>query len=712
MIWRLAREQLRSQWRYTAWSAGLLAFALALATYAMVTGATVIKFQRDFGTYVPQEYYVTFESVFGSGNASVVNPSDVRLPFDEVQALVAQASDEVTVTASVMGAGRIDGIPNEGIVMMATTPSIDWGRFLVAGDPPELGEIAISIDLAHRLKIDVGDSITLNAYGAEEAPKQSTTVVIAGLVRSRNVEPYWAGDERLAYVPWSNVRDFAIAFPSWREIDASTGDVVSVVHTGVGWTGDSGTLAPFAVATPHREPFYSSADLRNAWSNTDQRGYWALSTAGLTVLAMVIAAFGMGRAQAEARTKWAATTRVLGATRGTVALASVIETAIVSIAGIAIGAAIGVAAVGVNLSVLRSTHPDALLPAGPNAPLSLLLAAGGIGLTIALVIAAIPAFWSARVALAAALKPVTPVGEARLSRDVSRWWLPGVFGGAAVAWCGLYAGYDSRSSHGFDDNVPMLLAMTLVAIVLAVAGFALVLEGSRLIVARIGSLLSWSRRPWLIAAGDGLAAHRGVYTFAAIAPLLTSGIATWVVTSNAAFAYVPIYGSDGQFVDVARGADPMPGFSTWWHDQLNPGGVAAAMMLFGGVVTVVAAVVTLSSRRLFASDAATRSALGLGSSGERVAVAVRQWVVMGSGTVVGALLVWLAHIVTLLGADVLSSARPGHPFGWYVTVAGYGAAGAGLVVGNLLAVTLAGSLAVGLLTRSGTPVDALRRAAG
>lgn len=702
MILRLVREQLRTQWRYTAWSAGLLAFALALATYAMVTGATAIAFQVEHESLMQKEYGAQFTSIIGSApipeDVGLVNP----LPFDEIQAMVARASEETSVEAVVTGFGRVEGAASyDWLSIAAVTPApASYGLF-ATGEAPRHGEIAINTVTAQELGVGIGDTITVDAADTR-GPKRSMTFIISGTIKAGNVAPYWAGDQSLAYVPWSDAREVALGLPSYRTTDAATGDVTTVVWTIVTWDGDSGTLAPYAERTD-LTPYSADTGLGATLSSTDAAGYWAIGFAGLTVVGMLVAAFGMGRAQAEARTKWAATTRVLGATRGTVAAASIIETSVVSLAGIAAGIVAGIAGVAIIIGILRATHPEALLPSAPSVPALVILAGVGIGLAIAAVAAAVPAFWASRVAPVSALKPVTPVGEAQVSRNVGPWWIPGLFAGSVLAWGVLFWFYERGAR---SDSDPITVVLWIAFVFLAVSGVALVIEGSRVLVRRLGVLLSRARRPWLIAAGDGLSAHRRIYTFASIATFTLAAAATWTATSNAAHAFDPYP------LGPERGEPPLPQFETWWNDQLTWEGLVGAVAWIAAIITFVAVVVTLSARATFAGDAATRAALGLSANGERLATAARQWIVMGAASIVGALLGWVAQLVTSLVAALLSPNLLAYSWHWNLTVASWGLAAAGVVIAVALAVTLAGSLAVGLLAKPRTPVAALRRAAG
>jgi len=235
---------------------------------------------------------------------------------------------------------------------------------------------------------------------------------------------------------------------------------------------------------------------------------------------------------------------------------------------------------------------------------------------------------------------------------------------------------------------------------------ALLLEGSRALVGRVGALLARGRRPWLIAAGDGLVAHRRTFTFASLSALALTGAMAWAATDSAIRAIDPNVDFGGS------GEPPLPSFASWWQDDFQASGRAAGLGIIIGVATVVAVAVTLASRSAFAADAATRSALGLTGAGERAAAAIRQWAVMGSAAIGGGLLGWAVRVVVRLGGAALSPRELAYSAHWNLTVAAYGLAGSALMIGVALGVTLAGSLAIGLLTRAGTPIETLRRAAG
>lgn len=705
MIRRLVREQLRSQWRYTAWSAGLLAFALALATYAMVTGATVIAQDGPEGVFGPREHHAVFESVVRPGpNVAIPDSSDVTLlDFDKVQSLIAEASADVPVQAFVESFATARGsseMSGTFVRVGAVATPIRWDRYLASGQAPGHGEVAIGDPLARGLGIGVGDAITFDPE-LGSSPPGGITLVVSGVFKSGEVGPYWTQTPGDALLSWSDAEALSIALPCGGCFSGiSTPGMTTLADTQVYWDGESGTLAPYETGSsaPWQPQGFS---LGRAWDTTDNVGYWSLTAAVLAVLGMMIAAFGMGRAQAEARTKWTATARVLGATRRTIALSSVIEASVVSLVGIALGLAAGIAAVAAHIAVLRGGHPDALLPSGPSVPPLLILAEAGVGLVIAAVVALVPAFWASRVAPAAALKPVTPIGEAAVSRDVGAWWPVGILAGAGLALSALFWLHE-RGQYSDADAVGVALWIS--ASVAAVSGAALVVELARSLVTGVGSALSHSRRPSLVAAGDGLGAHKRVFTFASLSALVLTAIFAWAATDTATRA-------DPHWASWT-GEPPLPSFGTWWHNVLQASGRAAGFGVIFCVTALVAVAVALASRSAFAADAATRTALGLGGAGERLASSARQFAVMGTASIVGGLAGWAARLLVRAGGAALAPDEGVNSLDWNLTVAGHGLAATALFVAVALTIAFAASLLVGIATRPGTSAEALRRTVG
>jgi hypothetical protein len=699
MILRLVREQLRTQWRYTAWSAGLLAFALALATYAMVTGATAIAHQDKYDDFNfwghGSNAYV--EAVIEGDPAHAGQFNDQpALMLDELTTLIRKASAEGSVTAGYSTDVRIAG-HDDSVVFLVPATAVEWGPYLASGNPPESGELAVNADLARRLGLRLGDRIVLESYRDGDAGG-SRTFVISGTLWAGYTPPYWTTVPDAVSSP-ADFERVAPAFAGFAYVNTATGDFTTVIGLDMTWEGDNGVLAPYA------DPYWAGdaspgLTLGDAWSSNGEAGYRALGAAGLTVLGMIIAAFSMGRAQAETRTKWAATARVLGATRRTIALSSLIETAIVSLIGIALGLVAGIAAVAASIGVLRSRHPDALLPSGPSVPGVLILAGVGIGAVIAIVVAAVPAFWAARVSPVAALKPVTPLGEATVSRRVSRWWLIGLLSGLALVNLGFYTA--SERIDGSGSWAYIALSFGILAIV--VVGFAALVDGLRELLPWVAERVARISRPWAVAAGDSLRAHHRLFTYASLSMALTVGVAVAAATLAATGA-VDYVGWPGW------GEPPLVGLAQFRDDTLFTSTSVWAGIGALGLATLIAVVVTVSSRAALAADGATRSALGLSRASDLVAAAVRQWIPMVTGILVGGVLGWVLPLAIRLAGALASPNVFVYSGRWNLTVAGYGLSAAGTILGLALAISLVGSLIVGLLARAGTPVDALRRAA-
>ncbi len=703
MILRLAREQLRSQWRYAAWSAALLAFALGLATFTAATAATVIRQQdstRDLYVY-GRDHVQTFVS-FTNGRPA---DQDLRglgteLPLADLDSLIASARAEGPVTAGRELWARVPTGGSEGIQMVALATTPDWDRYLLEGHAPGAGEVVLTAETARRFGLGLGDTWTPLNDDYVDPPLTPMSFTVSGILRDGSTAPYWV-NTYAAYISWPDSVEAASVYQPWTFDNGDGGEPTSAIATMVTWDDGNNVLFPHENANG-----YFASSLGHGFAFTrffGNFGYvesWALGISALTLVSLVIAAFGMGRAQGEARTRWTATARVLGATRRTVALASLTETAALAALGITAGLGLGYLGEVFSLARLRASHPESLIPSGVSLPAAVVIAVAGAGLVISTVLAAVPAFWASRVAPAAALKPVTPVGEATVSRRVSRWWLIGLLAGLALVDLATFT-ISERATTSAGDWAYIAVSLAIVATL--VVGFASLVDGLREILPRVAERLGRLRWPWAVAAGDSLRSHRRIFTYASVSMALAVGTIVAVATESAIGA-----------IDYDHwrgwGEPPMIGFAAYFDSILEPGLLWAIVGIFG-TATLIAAVVTLSSRSSLDADAATRSALGLSRDNETLAAAARQWTPMVVGIVVGGVLGWLLPLGIRWVAAAASPNALVNSGQWNLTVSGYSLAAAGLVVVLALAISLAGSLVVGLLGRPRTPVDALRRAA-
>ncbi len=701
MIFRLVREQLRSQWRYAAWSAGLLAVALALATFTAATAATVIRQQdstRDLYLY-GRDHVQNFVS-FTNGRPADQNTRGIgkEISFTDLDALIATAGREGSITAGREFWALPPTGGSEGIPMAALATTLDWDRYLLAGHAPGPGEVVLTAETARRFGLGLGDvwAPRSDYRGARSAPMSLT---VSGLLRDGTVEPYWVSTYS-AYISWADSVEAASAFQPWTFDDGDGGEPTSAIATVATWDDGNNAMFPYEDGNDYFSSLGHGFAFTRFFGNIGYVESWALGISALTLVSLVIAAFGMGRAQGEARTRWTATARVLGATRRTVALASLTETAALAALGITAGLGLGYLGEVFSLARLRASHPESLIPSGVSLPAAVVIAVVGAGFVISTVLAAVPAFWASRVAPAAALKPVTPVGEATVSRRVSRWWLIGLLAGLALVDLATFT-ISERATSGGDWAY---IAVSLALVATLVVGFASLVDGLREILPRVAERLGRLRWPWAVAAGDSLRSHRRIFTYASVSMALAVGTIVAVATESAIGA-----------IDYDHwkgwGEPPMIGFAAYVDWIVDPGFLWAVVGIFG-TATLIAAVVTLSSRSSLDADAATRSALGLSRNNETLAAAARQWTPMVVGIVVGGVLGWLLPLGIRALAAVASPNALVHSGQWNLTVSGYSVVSAAFVVALALAISLAGSLAVGLLARPRTPVDALRRAVG
>jgi hypothetical protein len=705
MILRLAREQIRSQWRFTAWMVALVGAAVGLAMYAMATTATSIAFEDGNPTVGAwgQENVAGFLS---DGDSPDTAPTDAASEFvtetslNDLDALLNEASGIGPVVAQRGWMANSD-LPHDNFWVVAPLDSGPWAPYLLTGDIAGPGQVVVRWDVAKRLHLDIGDTLALTTVSYFATTPRTVTLRVNGTMKD--------GGERDSYGPYrvdspefvANWSDSAALDQALRRhYPAAIDDAwLESLQTTVGWNGDNGILASYRAGDTTSLGGQHGFAFSRASGRIDGAGSWSLLIAGLLTLSVMVAAVAMGRAQAGARARWTATARVMGARRGTLVGASLVEALVVGVVSGALGSALGAGAVAASLAGLRRTHPNSILPLAPSVPAVLYGAAIGAAVILALLTAAMPAFWATRVEPVAALKPVTPLTDRNLSRDVSPWWPTGI-AGAAVAVLIACSLAEARLAPGVHVALGVVLRGAWIAA--AVGGVALSVQLARTMVLRSGRALQRSKRAWAIVAGEGLIAHGRLFTFAALSSLVFAAIAAASVTSSAQAGWDPtLYRGSGE--------PTMPGLREWWGIT---GGwlehVGAVGPLFA-MVTGVAVAVTLSARQALGLDAATESALGLRGGHSQIAATARQFVPTAVALVVGAILGVAGWMLAHDLAGVVSPDALVFSWGWHFTALGHAIVATAFMLSYLLPVALAGGLVVGLATRPGTPVEVLRR---
>jgi len=699
MILRLLREQFRSQRRYTVWAAAVLTLGLAVSTFALVSTATQIAHNdstEDVNLY-SHRYELSLYS-FTNGNPGGVQTQWMtpQLSLDEVAALIEDSSwnDSLTVIRQF---GIETGRGGYEAALLAVATPVDWENYLLEGHAPGRGEIVLNSDFARESGWSIGDTIHLsgNPEYVGDAPTLSFTLV--GLVRSGGSSPY-SSSLTTGYISWDDSITASGSLQNFVYADPETGESTAAVTTTLLWDDDIPALAPYASDT-HYQGIEPGMSLNKMHWWMDDVWMFMLLFSAFAIVGIVVAAFAMGRSQAEARTQWVASARVLGATRRSIALTSTLETALVAATAIIVGIGTGYLAVSLHLAMLRTLSPEAFLPGHPSLPAVVVGLVAGIGILVSVVVVAVPAYWAAHISPVAALKPVAPMAERTAPRKAHLRW---ILIPMTVVVLGAFTSWVIDANEGPDRGVLSSDTSKSLAVIAAViGGFAFFVDVLPRLLRVIGTRLARGRRPWAIAAGDGLVTHTRMYVYASLSMAVVVGVFGVILTSSALNA-----------IDWRTyrgwGEPPMLGFGEGIHQNPNEfWGFLVASML---TATGVALAITLSSERTGAAETATRAALGMSYRDGRVAAGVRHVIPLGLGIAVGGLLGWLVPLAVRIAQAAVSPDFLVNSLGWNLRVAGDALLSTVLLALVALAFSLAGALVVAASSRERTPVEALRPA--
>ncbi len=716
MILRLVREQLRAHGRFVAWSTALLAVGMGLATFTLVIGATAFSSPAATADLFPswREHGAVIASFDDAAPPLPKDYSfDQHMPVSQVEALLDEVANMPGVTAErgfpvAITNPHFDPANDYFDVGAYRTP-VAWDDYLLTGSPPASGEIVVNADTADRLGIVLGDRLELRTPRTEGADARTMTFVVSGLSRRSATDSLGT----YFFIP-AGVISWDDSFEAERLLSQDgpwtmPDGTAPYTTVQIGWDGDNPTLAPYEDPLGGSTTWHFRLD-----ANSLAVGAMAFPTPVALGVALILgllgAAFGMGRAQGQIRTEWIATARVLGATKRTILASSVLEALVLGSAGLIVGFGGGLLGALAFQGYRRGAYPEVFIPPHLSIPAIVPVTVAALSFGIAAILASVPAFWATRVAPVAALKPVAPATSAPSSRSVSRWWPVGIaLAGLVVALVAYHLDQVHYLTWGpystYEGGHPSGLALRLSATVAGVAGFAVLVDALRALVARLASRIARIPRAWAVAAGDGLASHARLHTFAAASFTILVGM----VVAGVSPAAPPVL--DG-FNWQAWRESPLGTLRAYldgrvwgshWYGLLIPALIAAAIIAIG---------VTLSSRRVLAADSATRAALGLSRRAERIAAAVRQGAPMMLGIVVGAGVGWLLPLLARLAEAAVSDRLLVHGVTWNLQAAGYGFVAIGYAIAPALAIALVSSIVVGLTEGRGTPVDARRAAAG
>jgi ABC-type lipoprotein release transport system permease subunit len=614
MTWRLIMGQMRAHRGYFAWTATLLAILVAVLTYTGIAGATQATLAHQGDVALGQNstrygnLWVTatpldgFEAAVTAERLSEMIDSS---PTATALATVALSTTPLDEFDPYIWSNEVWAISKYG------GPNHDW--MLAEGRLPVVrGEIALASNIALRLNAEVGDSVELYAsrtgpdgYTAVDVPLRFTVVGITASQRLMGYDIYFVPGALLA---WDEIEPGG-ALNQAFQVPGQQGQQAAAVA--IRWDGGAPLLDPYLE--------FEHAEWRGDFQLPQSTAVWFV-VAVVLVIAMIIMSFSVGRSQAAARTQWIATVRTMGATRKYVAAATVLETLVLAAIAAATGMVVGALAAQAQLSIARAVTGAPFGPRTVTLHWSVFPIVGLVALVVALLIAAVPAFWASRVDPVAALKPVNDVTETELSRRVSPHWL----------WLPLVLGVLLIVIGNWQVNAPMDVVIVLGMIIAGMALIALTIEANRWAIPRVGHVLSRSSEPGRMTAGDALM----VRPKQAVAPALLTAAAVTTLTVMVTGSATDPHGMVGFFGYGDFGNSRRDTIEYWWSQLASPSAVIA-VVLAALAIQLVAASMFVAHRAATSREGATRRALGLTAHQLTRAHWWQQWAPQATGALVG-----------------------------------------------------------------------------
>lgn len=632
MIGILAREQWRFQRMYVVWTAAIVATAVGFATFATLSAAT----QGALDQY--SDHALLVDAPFN--DLAVLTDLGVAVPEDVGDYGTPTTTDELTRAidaANADGAGAFAHVESSVVLTSAskahgaqasdwpwpTTVSAVWGQpdwngILSAGTAPDPDGIVLPANTARDLGVGIGDAVQVGhtEEGADGRWRfvSDGELTVSGL--AHDIELY--GREGNAYASHEQLPLLRVA-----QTRGEPDGMQWPIQAHVGWQHPSSALDPFSFqwGAPSLRTFGSSATLP-----------WLL--AALFTVGGVVAAFTLGRAQAGSRVKWIATARALGARRSHLVGVGALEWGAVFAAGTLVGLGLGWGA-----AWLAHARHLAGFASPPPVELSTPLVAIGLLIALAAVLSAavvgVPSLHALRVPPTAALKDTPAADTAHLSRTVRFWPVTAVFMVFWLATTWLY-----RSPFAGADLLASLCALASV-----VAGIAVLVESSRLLVKLTAIRLARSHRPSVIHASMTMTGHpQQVAALATIHALLITAISGVIISRQADTA------SFGWSAYVPWEQMPLTDRIQNAIVQAVPSPLSAPTILALLVaVQLLVLAIMASARRVAWNESSTSGALGLSGRSAALGDAMAWWIAQALGVCVGLLLglvtvgaVWLS----------------------------------------------------------------------
>lgn len=588
MIRTLIREQLRTQCSYIVWAGTLIAAAVGLVAFAMGTGGTAQAHARYDNELWGWNYdHVEWVSVPSSMTAALsaddARPTTSWAALDDAltQAEAAGVDASVAIVASVRFEPPNDTANRDDEVTHCTSVLVHgafrWDTVLHDGTPPRSGEVVLAPWLADLLSADTGDSVP---YFDGSKPAGAFTVSGIAYSNGDTADAHWTP---CAYLLADDASLPAIEDPLAFGQESRLAREPVVLNGTVAWNGSFPALDLLDPA--------QTAGRAGTGIESPSKAPWVLAL--VMSAGVVVTAFAAGRARAAERVRWSATARALGASRRSVALASLADGAVVTVAAGAVGTAAGAAVAAAVHSATWSSVPYAA-PVDFSFPAYAIAACSGAALALGGIVSAVPAFLATRVSPAAALQDSPAIDEAEVSRRVRIWPLTLV--ALALYLVVLW------SSGEVDNSGPVSTIGEVATLTLWVVGFALVVEASRGLARLTGRLMSRSHRPWVLHASIELHAHpRQAAALITLHGLVAASLVAWAAVNASAGGHS---GDFCTFSDTDRDVGRLVDASV----TLLPWRIAFAVLI---AAAAVGAASFAATRGLGAADENVASALGL-----------------------------------------------------------------------------------------------------
>ncbi|WNM27654.1 hypothetical protein RN607_01210 [Demequina capsici] len=650
MIRQLMREQLRSHRAYVIWTTALLTLAVGLASYA-----AFVAMQSQVGVSAGVRSAYGLDGAWrGSAIFYEADAADdpAQLTWEQVRRAMADSTGDGSHATAVMPLdirgfvstptelAAAGGYPWDAALVnvAAMTGDVSWGALLLTGDAPREGEIAVDAHWADANHVSIGDAVQLSTIawdGEQDSNIELGRLIVSGTLRTSLPSRYgtYLYD---GIVGWDSVPALAATA---QAASAAAGSHNGTLMWQVSVSADRQTpaLALFSTSAAHLD-YYGTA--------IDPAAVVLAIAAGVLVLGLIGMAFAVGRAQAQVRTRWVATARVLGARRSSIVGATLLEVGAIGTLAAAVGVGTAYALFASDWARVVAANPDALAWAAPSVPWWVACVLSAAAVLVAGILGAVPAFWAARVAPAAALKPVTPVSEAQVSRTVPLWPLLVIWGPLAlftVLSVKVIVG-NGAWGGGIDASGGFRIAAVLVGVGAAVTSTMLLVELSRRATAFTTRRLARGSRPWQIAASSALADRprqaSGPASVLAVASAVAVGSMTWLALA--------------EWIDVGPGEaapGPFAVAASWgWGDGTTQYSQAVIIVTFG-VLSLAALAAQLVARAGARAEADAQAALGLSRSDARLAAAAQFALPLATSVAVGALTGLVAALVLFTRTD-------------------------------------------------------------